>query len=223
MNATELAQHYRDIFSRTRPTQKTVVTIDRSTPLSDEKRPPQKPVFAPLPDPRVVPRESKRLITRELFMKWFLETNQEQLVVVTMTAEARRITQPVLNRHGLTMEQAFSRARADFVVDCRHEVWFALAANGYEYAQIGRMFKRDHTTIIHGVRKWRKKSGRQYSDYITNPSNVARRLSIRCNNLAKSEARLELEQHLARTGAVAAGSDGADQHEAGEDHVGQQL
>lgn len=217
MNAEQLAQHYRDVLSRTRGKGQTAVVI----PKKPEK-PAPKP-FTPLPDPRVVPRESSSKITRSIFLKWFVETNQDKLVTVCLPTEARKIANKILKRHHLTMEQAFCRCRAVFVSECRHEIWFALIANGYGYAQIGRMFGRDHTSIMHGVRKWRRTSGRQYSDYITNPRTVARRLQACRNSFSKSEARIELDAYLERIGAMAAGGDGANLHEAGSDHVGEQL
>ncbi len=217
MNAEQLAQHYRDVLSRTRGKGQTAVVI----PKKPEKPAPEP--FVPLPDPRVVPRESSSKITRSIFLKWFVETNQDKLVTVKMPAEARKITNRILKRHHLTMEQAFCRCRAIFVCECRHEIWFALIANGYGYAQIGRMFGRDHTSIMHGVKKWRETSGRQYSDYITDPRTVARRLSACRGSFSKSEARIELDAYLERIGAMAARSDGSDLHEVGADHVGKQL
>lgn len=218
MNAHQLAQHYRDVLSRTRKQAQTAAVV---IPQKPQKKLPEP--FVPLPDPRVVPREDIRKITRDIFMKWFIETNQDKLVTVCLPSEARQITNKVLKRHKLTMEQAFCRSRATFICECRHEVWFALAANGYGYAQIGRMFGRDHTSIMHGVKSWRMRSGREYTDYIGNPTAIARRLQARRNNLAKSEARVELDKYLERLGAMAAGGDGANLHEAGPHHVGEQL
>jgi hypothetical protein len=217
LNIQQLAQHYRDVLSRTRGKNKSAVVI----PVRKEQKAPEP--FIPLPDPRVVPREGKNKITRQIFLTWFMETNQEQKVQIRMPVEARKIASKVLHRHQLTIQQAFCRSRAKFICDCRHEVWFALTANGYGYAQIGRMFGRDHTSIMHGVRKWREISGREYTDYIGNPTAIARRLQSRRNNLAKSEARVELDKYLERLGAMATGGDGADRDEAGSHHVGQQL
>lgn len=43
--------------------------------------------------------------------------------------------------------------RFHFLMPARFAVWKALKDTGCSYAQVGRWFDRDHTTIIHGVRR----------------------------------------------------------------------
>lgn len=44
-------------------------------------------------------------------------------------------------------------ARYQFIMPARFAVWKALKGRGWSYVRIGRMFDRDHSTILHGVRK----------------------------------------------------------------------
>lgn len=44
-------------------------------------------------------------------------------------------------------------ARYKFIMPARFAVWKALKDRGWSYVRIGRMFDRDHSTILHGVRK----------------------------------------------------------------------
>lgn len=46
-----------------------------------------------------------------------------------------------------------SRAKFNFILPARFAVWKALKDTGTSYAQIGRWFERDHSTIIHGARR----------------------------------------------------------------------
>ena len=46
-----------------------------------------------------------------------------------------------------------SRYKYDFILPARFAIWKALRDNGSTYAQIGRWFDRDHSTIINGVRR----------------------------------------------------------------------
>lgn len=41
----------------------------------------------------------------------------------------------------------------NFILPARFAVWKALKDTGTSYAQIGRWFERDHSTIIHGARR----------------------------------------------------------------------
>lgn len=45
------------------------------------------------------------------------------------------------------------KAKFDFILPARFAIWAALRNTGSTYAQIGRWFGRDHSTIINGVRR----------------------------------------------------------------------
>lgn len=224
MNAAELALHYKDVFSRTR----------RAVPLpavaavkaTEPKVVVDAPVFASKEiaasvKPPPLSKEERRQISRLNWINQFMVINPNKVINVILPAPMRAIAMPILAKHGLTSQQAFCRYRAAFVVECRHEIWFALVANGYGYGQLGRIFKRDHTTVMHAINLWRRQNGREFTDYIADPRAVARRLQACGSNIAKFETRNELLACLERLGVLAAGSVGADVHEDGADYVGQ--
>lgn len=45
------------------------------------------------------------------------------------------------------------KAKFNFILPARFAIWHALRETGSTYAQIGRWFERDHSTIINGVRR----------------------------------------------------------------------
>ena len=62
----------------------------------------------------------------------------------------------VAARCGLTRAQVVAGSRVPEIVDARHEIWWRLHHEyGLSYSRIGRVFNRDHTTIRHGVDRWR--------------------------------------------------------------------
>ena len=57
--------------------------------------------------------------------------------------------------HGVPAEQLLGRLRAPAISRIRFEAWAAMSEAGASYAQIGRLFRRDHTTVMHGVHSHR--------------------------------------------------------------------
>lgn len=55
----------------------------------------------------------------------------------------------------LELEQTapiFTRDKHEPFPDCRFVIWSILYCHGYSLCDIGRIFERDHTSILHGVR-----------------------------------------------------------------------
>lgn len=72
------------------------------------------------------------------------------------------ITVECADAHGVHLDLIFSREKTDRVVECRHEIWARcraeiVMADGHQpsFTQIGRWFKKDHSTVIHGVKRYR--------------------------------------------------------------------
>lgn len=59
-------------------------------------------------------------------------------------------------RHGLEREDLLGRARLPRISRARHEAFYHFRRKGWSYPEIGRLFGRDHSTIIHGVEKHQK-------------------------------------------------------------------
>lgn len=71
-------------------------------------------------------------------------------------ATMREISEAVAARYGLPIEQLKGPDRKRSVAWARQEAFDAIYATGrYSLPQIGRYFNRDHTTVLHGVRRVR--------------------------------------------------------------------
>lgn len=60
---------------------------------------------------------------------------------------------------GLTEADILGPSRQRFVCTARQWVMFEAQAAGFTLPQIGRVLKRDHTTVLHGIRAERKRRG----------------------------------------------------------------
>lgn len=70
---------------------------------------------------------------------------------------AREIIQNMARKHGLSIEAILSHRRQKHIVAARHEAIYLISEEtDMSLPQIGRiMGDRDHTTILHAIRKWR--------------------------------------------------------------------
>jgi len=59
-------------------------------------------------------------------------------------------------KHGLTRHDILGRVKTTHICRARHEAFYTFRRRGWSYAEIGRLFGRDHSTIIHGVEKHQK-------------------------------------------------------------------
>lgn len=62
----------------------------------------------------------------------------------------------------VTIEEMRGRSRKKTIVDARHAVWFiANKQLEYTYAQIGRIYEKDHTSVMSGVARIQNTYGSQ--------------------------------------------------------------
>jgi chromosomal replication initiation ATPase DnaA len=64
----------------------------------------------------------------------------------------------VCRTHGVTVDEVCGRTRTQAVSWARHETWWRLRHHPerhYSLAEIGRLFGRDHTTVLHGIQAHR--------------------------------------------------------------------
>lgn len=59
----------------------------------------------------------------------------------------------VSGQTGVSREKILGRRRTEDVAKARHQVWKMLHEDGWSFSRIARRFNRDHTTIMHGVKK----------------------------------------------------------------------
>ena len=53
----------------------------------------------------------------------------------------------------ISQRDIMGKAKFNFILPARFALWKVLRDTGCTYAQIGRWFARDHSTIINGVRR----------------------------------------------------------------------
>lgn len=69
-----------------------------------------------------------------------------------------RIMHAVAKMHGVPASEVMGKSRENHVVSARFEIFYRLRIDlAMSYAKIGSIFGRDHTTVMHGVRKVRQK------------------------------------------------------------------
>lgn len=69
------------------------------------------------------------------------------------TGRARLYACIAAANHGVTIAQVFGEGRRAPVCRARWEAWERLYRDGLTLAAIGRQFGRDHSSVLHGLRK----------------------------------------------------------------------
>lgn len=72
-------------------------------------------------------------------------------------ASIRAIAKQVCAETGLRMPDIMGRSRMAHLCRARELMWFIAHENGASLPQIGRVFGRDHTTILHGIRNEKRR------------------------------------------------------------------
>ena len=61
----------------------------------------------------------------------------------------------VCRTHHVTRDEVTGRNRSRSVSFARQDLWWRLReSHGFSYVELGRIFARNHTTVLHGVRAW---------------------------------------------------------------------
>jgi chromosomal replication initiation ATPase DnaA len=69
----------------------------------------------------------------------------------------------VCRRRAVTRDEVCGRARTRAVAHARHELWWRLRHHpeiSFSFEEIGRLFQRNHATVIHGVRAHQRRPAR---------------------------------------------------------------
>jgi chromosomal replication initiation ATPase DnaA len=93
---------------------------------------------------------------------------------MTPAARTRGIIAEVAERHGVTVEALIGERRFVGLVVARHEAMYEIAKqnHGFSYPSIGKVFGgRDHTSVLHGVRRHCKRIGVDYELFSSNRVN----------------------------------------------------
>ncbi len=71
--------------------------------------------------------------------------------------QVRTIISTIASKHEITLDEVMSRKNSTRpVTRCRFEIWAILIDAGRSYPRVGRFFHMDHSTIHHGVRRYRE-------------------------------------------------------------------
>lgn len=60
----------------------------------------------------------------------------------------------VCDRHGVEVEEVMGRSRLKHVCSARKEAYVMLREERLSFPTIGKMFGRDHTTVVDGVKRY---------------------------------------------------------------------
>jgi chromosomal replication initiation ATPase DnaA len=71
--------------------------------------------------------------------------------MTTSQQDIDRIVAKCAKFFGVSIEDIYGRKRWREVVAARHSAWAILNYRGVRCSELARKFKRDHTTILHGV------------------------------------------------------------------------
>lgn len=125
----ELARHYADIKKR----------LNKTTFVSDVSEEPRLEDKAP---------ERKIDISEEMIRQYqSIPSSPKKILIKRIIAETE-------DKHGVERGILRRKCRRKPIVKARHEAMFRLKKEANcGYAEIGRIFSMDHTTIIHGVKK----------------------------------------------------------------------
>ena len=75
----------------------------------------------------------------------------------SMSNESRQFVRNVLVREKMVWGDLVARDRRLFKVYLRAEIYVFLNDRGWSLTQIGNLFKRHHTSVLHAIRKQRAK------------------------------------------------------------------
>lgn len=77
---------------------------------------------------------------------------ERPVIISALTVTEIRLSQIICDVHCVSFNDIYSRSRKRDVVDARMQlVSFMYIYMGYTFSQIGKLFSRDHSTIIHNL------------------------------------------------------------------------
>lgn len=74
----------------------------------------------------------------------------------TISRRLKLIILPVLQEYDTPWKDLVSPSKANVLKNPRRQIWALLRDEGMSLPQIGRLFNRDHTTVLHGLREFEK-------------------------------------------------------------------
>ena len=79
------------------------------------------------------------------------------------------IIKEVADKYGVTLRDMFGHETVRYISKARHAAFYEVQnKRGLGYAAIGRVFGRDHSTVIHGIRVHKQRMEREGMMIIAN-------------------------------------------------------
>ena len=136
----DLIEHYRDVDRRIR------TAPFKAKPGKPQARPVERPGVAPEPEPEPEPPDEIEAA--------FAELGDELAAKIRTPHPCTRIINEVCLEHGITREELISPGRTLHLARIRQLAMWRCRQAGVSLPEIGRWFgNRDHTTVLHAVRK----------------------------------------------------------------------
>lgn len=99
------------------------------------------------------------IIPPEVYFPEKPKTPDEELTKGLFPKRFAKILLPVLREYNIPFEELSSNRRFQKYQIPRFRMYAMLRDAGYSLNEIGGIFNRDHTTILHGIRRWREING----------------------------------------------------------------
>ena len=87
------------------------------------------------------------------------EADRLAIAAISTCSPIRQFTLDVCSDAGVEAYIVMGRNRTAAICRLRELIWYRAHAEGYSLNQIGRVFGRDHTTVMHGVRNEQRRRG----------------------------------------------------------------
>lgn len=119
------------------------------------------PVLPPVPVPSLpVAMSEKAAIPLSVGLLDDLdEAELVQIRSILRRDSVKRVVDEISEQTGIPSVRIVSTSRNKEVVAARHRAFYELQCAGFSLTQLGRMFKIDHTTALHGIRKHKARNG----------------------------------------------------------------
>jgi hypothetical protein len=87
------------------------------------------------------------------------ETEEKILCEGIYPYRLKPLLAPILKKHKMPYLEAVSQSRKTKYKLVRFEMYHVMREAGYSLPRIGEIFNRDHTTIMHGIKRWKEITG----------------------------------------------------------------
>lgn len=80
----------------------------------------------------------------------------DKQIVSDLRKEAEECIDPILQKHNLRWEHVFAHNKSALYIAARQEIYVAIRNRlKWSYPKIGRLFNRDHASVLHSVRRYK--------------------------------------------------------------------